>query len=377
MNENNNRIYLSPPHIGEKELIHLTDAFESNWIAPVGPHVDAFEKEFGIAVGTSHAVALSSGTSALHLALILAGVTAGDEVFCSTLTFVASVNPILNQGAKPVFIDSDRYSWNMDPDLLVSALNERAKHNQLPKAVIIVHLYGQSADLDPILEVCERYEIKAIEDAAEALGSTYKGRSTGTLGWAGVYSFNGNKIITTSSGGMLVSNDSDIVDKARFLANQAKDSANHYEHSQLGYNYRMSNLLAAIGRGQLAVLNERVESRRANFEYYHKALNNLPGLAFMAEASYGRSTRWLTCLTVNSKKAKTNREEICQTMEGEGIECRPVWKPMHLQPIYRDAQIYGGEVAEELFNLGLCLPSGSSLTQDDLKRVSDVFRSCF
>ncbi len=377
MNENNNRIYLSPPHIGEKELIHLTDAFESNWIAPVGPHVDAFEKEFGIAVGTSHAVALSSGTSALHLALILAGVTAGDEVFCSTLTFVASVNPILYQGAKPVFIDSDRYSWNMDPDLLVSALNERAKHNQLPKAVIIVHLYGQSADLDPILEVCERYEIKAIEDAAEALGSTYKGRSTGTLGWAGVYSFNGNKIITTSSGGMLVSNDSDIVDKARFLANQAKDSANHYEHSQLGYNYRMSNLLAAIGRGQLAVLNERVESRRANFEYYHKALNNLPGLAFMAEASYGRSTRWLTCLTVNSKKAKTNREEICQTMEGEGIECRPVWKPMHLQPIYRDAQIYGGEVAEELFNLGLCLPSGSSLTQDDLKRVSDVFRSCF
>ena len=377
MNENNNRIYLSPPHIGEKELIHLTDALESNWIAPVGPHVDAFEKEFGIAVGTSHAVALSSGTSALHLALILAGVTAGDEVFCSTLTFVASVNPILYQGAKPVFIDSDRYSWNMDPDLLVSALNERAKHNQLPKAVIIVHLYGQSADLDPILEVCERYEIKAIEDAAEALGSTYKGRSTGTLGWAGVYSFNGNKIITTSSGGMLVSNDSDIVDKARFLANQAKDSANHYEHSQLGYNYRMSNLLAAIGRGQLAVLNERVESRRANFEYYHKALNNLPGLAFMAEASYGRSTRWLTCLTVNSKKAKTNREEICQTMEGEGIECRPVWKPMHLQPIYRDAQIYGGEVAEELFNLGLCLPSGSSLTQDDLKRVSDVFRSCF
>lgn len=377
MNENNNRIYLSPPHIGEKELIHLTDALESNWIAPVGPHVDAFEKEFGIAVGTSHAVALSSGTSALHLALILAGVTAGDEVFCSTLTFVASVNPILYKGAKPVFIDSDRYSWNMDPDLLVSALNERAKHNQLPKAVIIVHLYGQSADLDPILEVCERYEIKAIEDAAEALGSTYKGRSTGTLGWAGVYSFNGNKIITTSSGGMLVSNDSDIVDKARFLANQAKDSANHYEHSQLGYNYRMSNLLAAIGRGQLAVLNERVESRRANFEYYHKALNNLPGLAFMAEASYGRSTRWLTCLTVNSKKAKTNREEICQTMEGEGIECRPVWKPMHLQPIYRDAQIYGGEVAEELFNLGLCLPSGSSLTQDDLKRVSDVFRSCF
>ncbi len=377
MNENNNRIYLSPPHIGEKELIHLTDALESNWIAPVGPHVDAFEKEFGIAVGTSHAVALSSGTSALHLALILAGVTAGDEVFCSTLTFVASVNPILYKGAKPVFIDSDRYSWNMDPDLLVSALNERAKHNQLPKAVIIVHLYGQSADLDPILEVCERYEIKAIEDAAEALGSTYKGRSTGTLGWAGVYSFNGNKIITTSSGGMLVSNDSDIVDKARFLANQAKDSANHYEHSQLGYNYRMSNLLAAIGRGQLAVLNERVESRRANFEYYHKALNNLPGLAFMAEASYRRSTRWLTCLTVNSKKAKTNREEICQTMEGEGIECRPVWKPMHLQPIYRDAQIYGGEVAEELFNLGLCLPSGSSLTQDDLKRVSDVFRSCF
>ncbi len=343
----------------------------------MGPHLDAFEKEFSETIGASTAVALSSGTSALHLTLILAGVTSGDEVFCSTLTFVASVNPILYQGAKPVFIDSDKLSWNMDPELLATALEERASQNRLPKAVIVVHLYGQSADLDPILDVCNRYEIKVIEDAAEALGSTYNGNSTGTLGWAGVYSFNGNKIITTSSGGMLVSNDSDIVDKARFLANQAKDSANHYEHSQLGYNYRMSNLLAAIGRGQLAVLNEKVESRRANFEYYHKALNNLPGVAFMPEASYGRSTRWLTCLTVNSKEAKTNREEICQTMEGEGIECRPVWKPMHLQPLYKEAQVYGGTVAEELFKSGLCLPSGSSLTQDEFKRVSEVFRSCF
>ncbi len=355
----------------------LLDAFESNWIAPVGPHVDAFEKEFCTTTGASHAVALSSGTAALHLALIMAGVSPGDEVFCSTLTFVASVNPILYQGAKPVFIDSDRQSWNMDPELLATALEERATQNRLPKAVIVVHLYGQSADFDPIIDVCNRYEIKVIEDAAEALGSSYNGKFTGTLGWAGVYSFNGNKIITTSSGGMLVSNDSDIVDKARFLANQAKDSALHYEHSQLGYNYRMSNLLAAIGRGQLKVLDERVKSRRANFEYYYNTLNDLPGVAFMPDVPYGRSTRWLTCLTVKSKDAVTNCEAICQTMESKGIECRPVWKPMHLQPLYKDAQVYGGEVAEELFNSGLCLPSGSSLTQDDLKRVSEVFRSCF
>ena len=328
-------------------------------------------------MGTSHAVALSSGTAALHLALILAGVTSSDEVFCSTLTFVASVNPILYQGAKPVFIDSDRHSWNMDPVLLATALEERASRNRLPKAVIVVHLYGQSADLDPILEACDRYEVKVIEDAAEALGATYKGQSAGTFGWTGTYSFNGNKIITTSTGGMFVSKESKIIDKARFLANQAKDPAFHYQHSQMGYNYRMSNLLAAVGRGQLKVLPDRVEARLANFEYYHKSLKDLPGVSFMPEAPFGRSTRWLTCLTVNSKEAGTNREEICQTMEREGIECRPVWKPMHLQPLYKDAQVYGGEVAEELFNSGLCLPSGSSLTQDDLKRVSEVFRSCF
>ena len=371
------KIHLSPPHLDGTEFNLLTDAFESNWIAPVGPHVDAFEKEFCEATGVSNAVALSSGTSALHLALILAGVTSGDEVFCSTLTFVASVNPILYQGAKPVFIDSDRQFWNMDSELLATALSERASKNRLPKAVIVVHLYGQSADLDPILEVCNRYEVKVIEDAAEALGSTYNGNSTGTLGWAGVYSFNGNKIITTSSGGMLVSNNYEAIEQARFLANQAKDTADHYEHSQLGYNYRMSNLLAAIGRGQLKVLNERVNSRRANFEYYHKTLKDIPGVAFMPEAPYGRSTRWLTCLTVNEQEAGTNREEICQTMESDGIESRPVWKPMHLQPLYKDAQVYGGAVAEELFKSGLCLPSGSSLTEDDLKRVSDVFLSCF
>ncbi len=287
-------ILLSTPHMGEQELDFVKEAFETNWIAPVGPHVDAFEQEFSQVVGASHAAAVSSGTAALHLALRLVGVESFDEVFCSTLTFIATANPITYLRAKPVFIDSDRTSWNMNPDLLCETLERRARLGRLPKAVVLVHLYGQSADIDPILEACQRYEVSLIEDAAESLGATYKERSPGTLGRIGIYSFNGNKIITTSGGGMLVSDDPDLVSQARFLATQARDPAAHYQHSEIGYNYRLSNVLAGIGRGQLRVLERRVAARRRNFEVYQQALGKLPGIEFMPEAGFGRVTRWLT-----------------------------------------------------------------------------------
>ncbi|NEQ64707.1 MAG: pyridoxal phosphate-dependent aminotransferase [Symploca sp. SIO2D2] len=362
-------ILLSPPHIGELEQKFVQEAFESNWIAPVGPQVNAFEQEFCEVLGSPYAAALSSGTAALHLALRLIGVEAGDEVFCSTLTFIASANPILYQGAIPVFVDSDRYSWNMDPNLLWDALTQRAKIGKLPKAVILVHLYGQSADLDPIIAACNHYEIPLIEDAAEALGATYKGRTPGTLGKIGIYSFNGNKIITTSGGGMLVSDDQGLVTKARFLATQARDPAPHYQHSEIGYNYRLSNVLAGIGRGQLKVLSDRVAARRHNFEVYHQALGELPGIEFMPEASFGRSTRWLTCLTVDPNLFGVDRETIRLALAKEQIESRPVWKPLHLQPVFAACESIGGTVAEDLFERGLCLPSGSNLTPRDIDRV--------
>lgn len=362
-------ILLSTPHMGESELKFVQEAFETNWIAPVGPHVNAFEAEFCQTVGSSYAAALSSGTAALHLALRLIGVQAGDEVFCSTLTFIATASPITYLGAKPVFIDSDRASWNLDPQLLKQELDRRAQVNQLPKAVLLVHLYGQSADIDPILEICNQYEIPLIEDAAEALGATYKGKNPGTFGAIGIYSFNGNKIITTSGGGMLVSENPDFVEKARFLATQARDPAPHYQHSTIGYNYRLSNVLAGIGRGQLKVLEDRVTARRKNFERYQQSLGNLPGVQFMPEAPYGRATRWLTCLTIDPEKFGRDREEIREALLAENIESRPVWKPLHLQPVFSDCECIGGEVAEDLFNRGLCLPSGSNLTEEDLNRV--------
>jgi dTDP-4-amino-4,6-dideoxygalactose transaminase len=362
-------ILISTPHLGDQELEFVKEAFDTNWIAPVGPHINAFEQEFCQIVGTRHGAAVSSGTAALHLALRLIGIETGDEVFCSTLTFIASASPITYLGAKPVFIDSDRVSWNMNPNLLQEALDHGAKIGRLPKAVILVHLYGQSADIDPILEACNAYEIPLIEDAAEALGATYKGRSPGTFGKIGIYSFNGNKIITTSGGGMLVSDDPDLVAQARFLATQARDPAPHYQHSEIGYNYRLSNVLAGIGRGQLRVLKDRVAARRHNFEVYQQELGNLPGLEFMPEAAFGRATRWLTCLTIDPTRFGSNREQIRLSLAQQQIEARPVWKPLHLQPVFSGCECIGGAVAENLFNRGLCLPSGSNLTSEDLERV--------
>lgn len=364
--------------MGQDELRFVQEAFATNWVAPVGPHVDAFEQELASMVGSPYAAALSSGTAALHLALRLLEVGRGDEVWCSTLTFVATANPILQQGATPVFIDSDFATWNMDPALLRDALDAAAKEGRLPKAVIVVHLYGQSADMDPILAACARYDVPVIEDAAEALGATYKGRTPGTLGRLGIYSFNGNKIITTSSGGMLVSADKALVDRARFLATQARDPAPHYQHSVAGYNYRLSNILAGIGRGQLRVLSERVDARRRNFEFYQQHLGDLPGVTFMPEASFGRANRWLTCLLIDPVKAGgVDRERVRLALEARNIEARPVWKPLHLQPLFAGAMTIGGAVAEKLFADGLCLPSGSNLETADLECVIKETRACF
>ncbi|MBX2997206.1 MAG: DegT/DnrJ/EryC1/StrS family aminotransferase [Caldilineaceae bacterium] len=370
-----NRIYLSAPHMSGQELAFVQQAFATNWIAPLGPNVDAFEQEFAEAVGTTYATALSSGTAALHLALILAGVDVGDEVIVSTLTFSASVNPIVYQRACPVFIDSERVSWNMDPALLAETLERKARARRLPTAVILVHLYGQSADITPILEVCNRYEIPLIEDAAEALGATYYGRAPGTFGKAGIFSFNGNKIITTSGGGMLVSNDADLITHARKLATQARDPAPHYQHSEIGYNYRMSNVLAGIGRGQLQVLEDRVQARRRHFDAYVAALSDLPGIDFMPEAAWGRHTRWLTVIIINPERFGVDREQVRLILEAENIESRPVWKPMHLQPIFASAESVGGNVAESFFKDGLCLPSGSNMEISERQRVIEVIRS--
>ncbi len=362
-------ILLSTPHIGEQELKFVKEAFDTNWVAPVGPNIDAFEQEFSQVVGSKHAAALSSGTAALHLALKLAGVQPGDEVFCSTFTFIASASPITYLGAQPVFVDSDRISWNMDPNLLETALAQRDKLGKLPKAVVLVHLYGQSADIEPILQICDRYGIPLIEDAAEALGATYKNTSPGTWGQAGIFSFNGNKIITTSGGGMLVSNDGDLISKAKFLATQARDPQPHYEHTEIGFNYRLSNISAGIGRGQLAVLKDRVAARRRNFDIYRQAFGDLPGVEFMPEADFGTSTRWLSCLTFDPQTTGINREQIRLQLLEKQIETRPVWKPMHLQPVFAHCECINNGVAEDIFQKGLCLPSGSNLNNDDLERV--------
>jgi dTDP-4-amino-4,6-dideoxygalactose transaminase len=368
------RVFLSSPHLSGLEEQFVADAFATNWVTPLGPHVDAFEVEFAAAVGARYAVALSSGTAALHLGLLLAGVGPGDEVLVSTLTFVASVNPIVYLGATPVFIDSERSSWNMDPALLEEALDARARRGRLPKAVVLVHLYGQSADLDAISAACARHGVPLIEDAAEALGASYKGRPPGTSGVSGVFSFNGNKIITTAGGGMLVSADEALIAHARKLSTQARDPAPHYEHSEVGYNYRMSNVLAAIGRGQLRVLGDRVAARRRNFAFYREALGDIPGIEFMPEAPWGTHTRWLTTLTIDPEEFAADREDIRRALDAEGIEARPVWKPMHLQPLYAQSPIVGRGVADDLYARGLCLPSGSNLTETDLERVVAVIR---
>jgi pyridoxal phosphate-dependent aminotransferase EpsN len=367
------RIFLSPPHMSGKEQEFIKEAFRTNWIAPLGPNVDAFEQELASYVGASEAVAVNSGTSAIHLALSLLGVAMGDTVFCSTLTFVASANPILYQGANPVFIDSDRDSWNMSPLALQRALQEASLNGKLPKAVIVVNLYGQSAKMDEITVLCDHYNVPIIEDAAESLGSAYKGKPSGTFGEFGVFSFNGNKIITTSGGGMLVSNEKALLQKARFLATQARDPAPHYQHSEVGYNYRLSNILAGVGRSQLEVLDERVEARRRIFERYEQYLSDLPGISFMPELVNTKTNRWLTALTVNERQAGISAGELIEALERENIEARPVWKPLHLQPLFKDAAYFphgdDEHVAEELFHTGICLPSGSSLTEQDQDRV--------
>ena len=369
------RLFLSPPHMGDHERELLLDAFDSNWIAPLGPHVDAFETEICQTVDCSHAVALSSGTAALHLALILLEIGPGDEVITSTLTFAATANAIRYVGATPVFIDSEPTSWNMDPTLLEDELERAASRGRLPKAVITVDLYGQCADYGAIEPICRRFGVPIIEDAAEALGASYKGRQAGTFGALGVFSFNGNKIITTSAGGMLVSESAEWIEKARFLATQARDPAPHYQHSNLGYNYRLSNLLAAVGRGQLAQLTDRVAARRQLNQFYRHTLGDLPGVTFMPEIEGGRSTFWLTCLNIDPDAFGSTREDVRLHLEGSNIEARPVWKPMHLQPYFADCRVLGGRVSERLFELGLCLPSGSGMSSDDRERVVEMVRS--
>lgn len=368
------RIYLSSPHMSGLERKYIDEAFETNWVAPLGPNVDAFEAEFAAYVDVEHAAALSSGTAGLHLALILAGVGPGDEVLVSSLTFVASVNPIRYVGAIPVLVDSERDSWNMDPELVGEAIRDRIqKTGRPPKALVLVHLYGQSADVDPIQRLCEEHGIEFLEDAAEALGSTYHEKAPGTFGRMGVFSFNGNKIITTSGGGMLVSGDPDLVGHARKLATQARDSAPHYQHSEIGFNYRMSNICAGIGRGQLAVLADRVQARRSNFTYYRTQLREVPGIDFQPEAPWGRHTRWLTCILLEPAYG-ADREQLRAAFEEQNIEARPLWKPMHLQPLYEECAMYGGVVSEDLFSRGLCLASGSNLTDDDRERIVEIVR---
>ena len=368
------RIYLSVPHMGPNEEAYVHDAFASNWLSTVGPNLDAFERAFSERIGLP-AVALASGTAAVHLGLRLLGVGPGDEVVCPTLTFVASVNPIRYLGAAPVFVDSDPATWVMDPLRLAKALAAKAAKGKLPKAVMPVHLYGQSADMDPILETCARHGVPVIEDAAEAVGTTYRGRPAGSLGEIGVFSFNGNKIITTTGGGMLVAKRRDWVDKARFWSHQARDPGVAYEHTEIGYNYRLSNVLAGIGRGQLEVLDERVRQRRAVAFRYRDAFADLPGIALMPQAPYGLHTNWLSCFLVDAERFGATRDDIIRALEARNIESRPLWKPMHLQPLYARCERFGGEVAEDLYRRGICLPSSSSLSREEQDLVVSNVRN--
>lgn len=366
-------ILLSPPHLGEHELAYVKDAFTTNWIAPLGPNVDAFEAELAAKVGIAHAAALSSGTAAIHLALILLGIGREDRVYCSDLTFAASANPIVYQGAEPVFIDSDPETWNISPQVLQRVLEKDAKTLRLPKALLVVNLYGQSADMEQIIELCDRYNVPVIEDAAESLGSTYKGRASGTFGRIGIYSFNGNKIITTSGGGMLISNDGNLVAQARKLATQARDNFPYYQHTQIGYNYRMSNILAGVGRGQLRVLDDRVRARRNVYRRYSEALASLPGVEMMPEAAYGESNCWLSCIRLDPQICRCTPVQLMAGFERHCIEARHVWKPMHLQPVFKQYEFHSLSDKEDcsrtLFEQGVCLPSGSNMTEAQVDRI--------
>ena len=397
------RIYLSPPHVGAIERQLLIEAFDSNWIAPLGPMVDAFEREFASRVHSSQAAALSSGTAGLHLCLKELGVGSGDTVLVSSFTFSATANSVTYCGAVPVFVDSEATSWNLDPELLREALVDLARHGKRPKALICVDLYGQCANYDPILAVAAEFEVPVIEDAAEALGAFYRGRPAGSFGKAAVFSFNGNKIITTSGGGMVVSEDEKLIQRIRYLATQARQPAAHYEHTEIGYNYRLSNLLAAVGRGQLMGLDDKIAARRRNRELYERALGDLPGLSFMPIPDWSEPNHWLTCVVVDPERTEdgrqraedghrrtegggrtsedggrtVDRERIRLALERENIESRPLWKPMHLQPVFAGCRVYGGGVSERLFRDGLCLPSGSGLTTEEHARVCAVVRREF
>jgi dTDP-4-amino-4,6-dideoxygalactose transaminase len=383
-----------------EELLFINEAFKSNYIAPLGPMVDAFEYEFASKIGLSHAVAVSSGTAAIHLALRILGVGYGDEVFASTMTFIGSVSPIVFQGARPVLIDADPQTWNMDPNLLSIEFECCAANSRLPKAVVPTDLYGQCADYERIFECCKKYDVPVVIDAAEALGARYNGGSAGAGAQAAAFSFNGNKIITTSGGGILASDDKAFIDRARHLSQQAREPFPHYEHTEIGYNYRMSNIVAAIGRGQLRVLDDRVQKKREIFRYYFDKLNDVPGIEFMPEAPYGRPNRWLTVILITPDEFGADREKVRLALEAENIESRPVWKPLHLQPVFQtyenessesetkdfynsastDGKVLcravGGKVAEDLFERGLCLPSGTQLTTEDLDRIISIIISC-
>lgn len=371
------QILLSIPHMGSAEIDFVEEAFRTNWIAPLGPNVDGFERELAELVGVKHAAATSSGTAAIHLALRLLGVGNGDVVFCSTLTFAASANPIVYQGARPVFIDSDPTSWNMSVSALERAFDWAKRNSCLPKAVIVVNLYGQSADMDPILALCNQYDVPLIEDAAESLGAEYKGKASGTFGRMGIFSFNGNKIITTSGGGMLVSDDQHLIEKARFLSTQARDPAPHYQHSEIGYNYRMSNVLAGIGRGQLQVLKDRVKARRGVFHRYQAELSAFGVIEWMPEPEWSYSTHWLTVCKLIPSRAKTTSSELIRCLTSELIEARPIWKPMHLQPVFSGCMYFSHSeisISDSIFDQGICLPSGSSMSEASLGRVIDVIK---
>ncbi len=372
------KIWLSSPHMGIKEQLFVKDAFETNWIAPLGPHVDGFESDLQSYTGISHAVVLSSGTAALHLALILLGVKVGDEVICQSFTFSASANPIVYLGAKPVFVDSERETWNMCPIALEEAILDRMELGKKPAAIIAVHLYGMPAKMEEICRVASKFDIPVVEDAAEALGSHINGKMCGTFGMLNILSFNGNKIITTSGGGALISDDKRLIEKARFLATQARDPAPHYQHSEVGYNYRMSNILAGIGRGQMEIIEERIRRRRQINQWYRDLLKDVPGITFQTEPTDNYfSNYWLTCIIIDPGKSGTDREKVRLALEAENIESRPLWKPMHLQPVFKESPAFVNGTSEKLFMDGLCLPSSSNLTESDLNRIAGVLKKEF
>ena len=359
------------------EMTYINEAFDQNWIAPLGPNVDAFEKSIADYCGIKHAAVLSSGTAAIHLAIIILGVERGDEVIAPTFTFSATINPIVYQGAIPVLIDSEPGTWNMDPEILETAIKDRLSKGKKPKAIIVVHLYGMPANMEAIMKIASRYDIPLIEDAAEALGSRYRGRLLGTFGELGVFSFNGNKIITTSAGGALVSDNKEYIEKAKFLATQARDPALHYQHTQIGYNYRMSNVIAGIGRGQMEIVAERVEARRENFQFYNNNLKGIKGISFVEEPDVEYfSNRWLTTILIDDNITHITRDEIIQYLKMEDIESRPLWKPMHLQPVFSFCPTYLNATSESLFTQGLCLPSGSNLSDEDRGRILNVLIKC-